>query len=168
MRKKKKKKKLSQVIREGWSDFRVKILVLTTLFISFISVVVLIINDIQNDARILEVKANKYETYIDQLLLSKFTFEELKEMSSDELKMAVDMVIEEENTKISNRPKLTDFILPVKDDDYSIKFKLTREPKKRWSSEDLEHYWIELDTLDIGNLDEKNFEYLKARLKEVR
>ncbi len=168
MKKKNKKKPLSQTISEGWSDFRVKLIVLATIFISFLAVIVLLFMDFQNDTKILKTKADKYETYIDQLLLGKFTSEELKEMNSDELKVAVDMVVAEENTKISNTPKLNDFILPVKDDDYSTKFRLTREPKKRWTQEDLDHFWVELNTLDIKNLEENNFEYLKARLKDVR
>lgn len=166
--KRKKKKKLSQIVSEGWTKLEVKLVVIGTLFISFILVIILIFMDVQSDAKILESKANKYETYIDQLLLARFTQDELKAMGGDELKMAIDMVVEEESNRLSSAPALNDFILPVKEDDYSTRFQQTREPKKNWSKEELEHFWIDLNDLDIKNLDENNFDYLKARLKEVR
>lgn len=168
MKKKKSKKGLFQLISEAWMDLKVKLFVIAILFISSLAVVFLVIMDVQNDKKLLESKANKYETYIDQLLLGKFTVEELKEMSPDQIKLAVDMVIDEENNKVINAPTLNDFILPVKNSDYATMFELTREPKKRWTQEEIEQFWIDLDSLDIKNLEENNFEYLKARLKDIR
>ncbi len=164
---KKKKQTLTQLISNAWMDLKVKLIILGSILIAFVMAVLLIVFDIQNDQILLESKANKYETYVDQLLLKQFSVDELKVMNADQLKLAVDMVIDEESNKVINAPSLNDFILPVKDDDFATQFKLTREPKSQWSQQDIDQFWVDLETLDIKNLEENNFEYLKARLKDV-
>lgn len=166
--KKKIKFSLTQFFADAWLDLKFKLILLGSLFLAFILVIILVVSDMQHDREILESKANKYETYIDQLLIRKYSIDELKAMNHDELKLAVDIVIDEVNNQVVNAPKLNDFILPVKSEDYASVFKLTREPKKRWSEEDIKQFWIDLETLDIKDLDENNFEYLKARLKDIR
>ena len=59
-------------------------------------------------------------------------------MNQDELKLAVDMVIDEMNNSSSNAPVLKDFILPIEESDYTTVFKLTREPKTEWNQEDID------------------------------
>lgn len=166
--KKKNKISITGFLSKAWLDLKFKLIILSSVFIAFLAVIFLVANDIRSDRAILENKANKYETYIDQLLLKKYSEEELKKMNSDELKMAVDIVIDEANSQIVNTPKLNDFILPVKDEDFSSVFKLTREARKSWSQEEIQEFWVDLDSLEIDNLDEKNFDYLKARLKDIR
>ncbi len=166
--KKKNKKKLSAFINDAWMDLKFKLIIIGSVFISIIIVLMLVVSDIQKDSELMEKTANKYETYIDQLLLSKFTVEELKDMGPDQLKLSVDMVIDEANNRVVNAPSLNDFVFPIKEDNYVSTFKLTRKPKKKWSQEDIDQFWIDIESLDIKHLDENNFEYLKARLKEVR
>lgn len=165
-----KKKKFSIVgfFSEAWYDLKFKLIILGSLFIAFLIVIILVVTDIQNDNNIMQSKANKYETYIDQLLLKKFGLDELKNMNSDNLKVAVDMVVDEESNRIINAPKLNDFILPVKDDNYVTMFKLSRNPGIPWSQDNIDQFWIDLESLNIKNLDEKNFDFLKARLKDIR
>lgn len=158
---------LKEFFADAWLDLKFKLIIISSVFIAFVIVLVLVVQDMNGDREMLASKANKYETYIDQLLLKKFTQDELKDMSRDELKLAIDMVIDEESSKVVNAPKLGDFILPVEDENYSTMFKLTREPKNSWSSQDINPYWIDLDGLDIDGLDERNFEYLKIRLKDI-
>ncbi|MBN2616723.1 MAG: hypothetical protein JXR64_00275 [Spirochaetales bacterium] len=165
---KKRRKTAKEFLADAWLDLKFKLIILGSVFIAFMIVLLLIVNDIQSDKEKLANKANKYETYIDQLLLKKYSIEELKKMSTDELKLAVDVVIDEENSRVVNSPKLNDFIIPVQDETYSTQFKLSREPKTQWTQEDIDQFWINLDTLDLNKLDEKNFEYLKARLKDIR
>lgn len=166
--KKKSKVSVSQFFADAWLDLRFKLILLGSLFFSLILIVILVFTDIQNDKILLESKANKYETYIDQLLIQKYSVEELKSMNSDDLKLAVDIVIDEANNLIINAPNLNDFILPIKNEDYASVFELTREPKNRWMQEDIDQFWIDLETMDIKDLEENNFEYLKARLKDIR
>lgn len=166
--KKKNKRSLFQFLADSWLDLKFKLIILASVFIAFIIVIILVVSDIQNDSKILESKANKYETYIDQLLLKKYSIDELKNMNSDQIKLAIDIVIDEANHEIVNAPGLQDFILPIKDQDYATVFKLSREPQKRWSQEEIDQFWIDLESLDIKNLEENNFDYLKARLKDIR
>jgi len=168
MKKKKSKISITQFFSNAWLDLRFKLIIFASFFIAFLLVMFLIARDVQNDKKILESKANKYETYVDQLLLAKYSIDELKNMNEDQLKLAVDVVIDEANNIMVESPKLNDFILPVKDDDYSSFFELTREAKSKWSQSDIDQFWIDLETLDIKNLDENNFDYLKARLKDIR
>lgn len=168
MKKRRGKKSVSEFFADLWLDLRFKLIMIASLFIAIMLVIVLIVTDTQNDKILLESKANKYETYIDQLLIKKFSVAELKAMNVDELKLAVDIVIDEANNLIINAPVLNDFILPIKDDDYTSVFKPIREPKNKWTQDDIDKYWIELDTLNIKDLEKNNFEYLKARLKDIR
>lgn len=168
MKKKKKKFSLSGFLSDAWLDLKFKLILIGSVFVAFLIVILLVVTDLQSDKNLLERTANKYETYIDQLLMKKFSVDELKEMNNDQLKLAVDVVIDEANNKVINAPKLNDFILPVKDDNYTTMFKISRTPKTTWVQEDIEDFWIELESLDIKNLDEKNFEFLKARLKDIR
>lgn len=168
MKKKKKKFSIIEFISDAWLDLKFKLIILGSIFIAILITVILIVNDLENDKSILDSKANKYETYIDQLLLKKYSVDELKDMNTDQLKLAVDVVIDEANNKVINSPKLDDFILPVKDDNYTTMFKLSRTPKTEWSQEDIDQFWVDLETLDIKNLDEKNFDFLKARLEDIR
>ncbi len=168
MKKRKSKKSVPEFFADLWLDLKFKLIMIFSLFIAIMMVIGLIVQDFQNDKIMLESKANKYETYIDQLLLKKFSVDELKGMNEDELKLAVDIVIDEANNLFLGAPDLNDFILPIVDDDYTSVFKQTREPKKMWTQDDIDQYWIDLDTLDIKDLEENNFEYLKARLKDIR
>lgn len=155
------------MIKIPWSDLRVKILVLSTIFISVLAVVLLIAVDYQRDRAVLEREADKYETYIDQLLLEKYTYDELKSMGAQELKIAIDMAIDLESQRVTSAPSLRDFILPVKEDSYASSFKITREPRERWSQEEIDQFWIDLKELELDKLEERNFEYLKAKLKDI-
>ena len=166
--KKNNKFSIVKFLSNAWFDLKFKLIIVGSVFIGIILVVILVVTDMDNDKKMYASKANKYETYIDQLLLQKFSIDELKEMNEDQLKLAVDMVIDTESNKVSNAPSLKDFILPVKDDDFSLKFKLTRKPKKQWSQEDIDQYWVDLETLDLDKLEENNFDYLKARLQDIR
>ncbi|MGL1893128.1 MAG: hypothetical protein OCD02_15955 [Spirochaetaceae bacterium] len=168
MRKKNKKRTPLEFFADAWLDLKFKLIIIGSVFIAFIIIIILVVTDIQNDQMMLENKANKYETYIDQLLLKKFSIDELKDMNSDQLKIAVDMVIDETSNRVVNAPTLKDFILPVKDDNYADMFKLTREAKMKWTQEDVDQFWIDLETMNIKDLDENNFEYLKAKLKDIR
>lgn len=168
MKKRKKKFSIAAFLSDAWLDLKFKLIIIGSVFISILIVIVLVFNDMENDKSILEGQANKYETYIDQLLLSKYSIDELKDMNNDQLKLAVDIVIDDANNKIINSPKLNDFILPVKDDNYTTMFKLSRIPKSEWKQEDIDQFWVDLETLDIKNLDEKNFDFLKARLEDIR
>jgi len=164
---KKNKQSVGSFIKDIFADTKVKIILLASVLISFILIILLVFSDIKNDKSILETRANKYETYIDKLLLNRFSAEELKAMGDDQLKLSIDMVIDDANNKVINAPALKDFILPLKDSNYATKFRLSREPKTSWSQSDIDQFWIDIDGLDIKNLEENNFEYLKARLKEV-
>lgn len=155
------------MIKISWSDLKVKIIVLTTLFISVISVIILVALDFQRDREVIRRQADKYETYIDQLLLEKYSYEELKDMGAQELKIAIDMAIDQESQRVLNAPTLRDFLIPVKDDNYATTFKITRNPRDKWSKEEIEQFWIDLEDLDLDKLDERNLEYLKARLKDI-
>lgn len=168
MKKRKRKKTITEFFSDLWLDLKFKLIIIGSVFIAIMISIVLVVVDIQNDSMLLESKANKYETYIDQLLLKKFSVEELKAMNNDDLKLAVDIVIDEANNRATNSPNLNDFILPIKDDDYTTVFKQSREPKDKWTQEDIDQYWVDLDTLDIKDLEKNNFEYLKARLKDIR
>ena len=167
MRKKKSKLSVSLFIKNVFADTKVKIILLVSVLFSFILIIVLVFSDIKHDEFVLKTHANKYETYIDKLLLSHFSAKELKAMDSDQLKLSIDMVIDDANNKVLNAPVLKDFILPLKDSNYATEFRLSREPKTRWSQEDIDQFWIDINGLDIKKLEENNFEYLKARLKEV-
>ena len=168
MKRRKKKFSIGEFFSDAWLDLKFKLIILGSVFVAILIVIILVVTDIQKDSQSLQSKANKYETYIDQLLLKKYSEDELKSMNSDQLKLAVDIVIDDANNKIINAPKLNDFILPVKDDNYTTMFKMSREPKSQWTLEDIDPYWADIDSLDIKNLDEKNFEFLKARLKDIR
>ncbi len=168
MKKKKSKFSIKKFLSEAWMDLKFKLIIIGSVFIAIMISLILVVSDIQSDKKISAQKIDKYETYIDNLLLEKFTTQELKNMNQDELKLAVDMVIDEMNNSSSNAPVLKDFILPIEESDYTTVFKLTREPKTEWNQEDIDPFWIDLDKIDIKDLDDKNFDFLKTKLKDVR
>lgn len=148
-------------------DTRVRILLFLVGFASVASVLILILLDIRHDKEALKKQANRYETFIDQQLIKYYTWEELTDMSDDELRVVIDRVIEKEAETLLAVPDINDFIIPAKEDTYSTGFELIRKVRPRWSDEEIKTFWKPLEDVGLDKLDEKNMNLLKGKLEGV-